>query len=1016
MAHTCVALLVMSSSTRRGGHVSQDELYVAPRKPRIWMVDGVLDDRESWRSAWQMLWLRTNRAVFADLGSDFGVLHRENLVQLAVSRLVLTTLGVLIAVGLIGPNWRAAAYGVLLLLALTWSGGVALTGALALAPFCGSHWWLPPVAIIGGALYKQRIEPAREITRYLGSWRLISLVPLSEVAVLVKRRTRFTVASAFDMAASGFPERAAVNVSAAMTAVDDRTPSCRAMLVCVEAMIAYERNMQAEALALAERARQLSLAAAAGPRTWIMLQHARLLRDLGDVPAARVLTREAVLQTPSRSSGLLFEAHLQHAALARDSGEEQTAIAAVHQARMICVSRRDLLGLITTEVALLDVQAEAPEDTQSAVDWLVDLVRMEYRAATPVANQVQGVVEALAGELAIRRGERDTAFDHFARATLAFTRASDPILEALTLARFAELLCRPPASTSADVSAPSDEDLDNAIEFALLSIKSFNEVRYALPTSQWRQTWVQNLSSTYGLALRLSLQRGGHARAAGLVELAKSQAVPMAIDRAGAEKRQLLDSFLEARSGFLVSPSLAETDVPLSGEDTVRALISADPVHVPGPPLTAGESILPDANSIGLDIEATIRGIAGADAFYLTAAVTDDTYFWAFYGPSRVWQAGADSIGVSTAEGRAIDALLNALPVQRQGESATSRWLRASRSALYATNTPAARADEARLMTDAGRTLLPPALVSQLHIHFATFGVPRLLVSMPGSLAAIPFAFLVAEPQHLPATRLIDIADIQTVPTLQLVEHMKPRTPPQDTEWPLLVAAAFSDDRAPAVQVPPRATQVIDDRLDPWARKSALSCALTNGLPSQASVYLSGHLEMASPGATTNPLKGGLQLAPPGDERTPIDDRYLTVADLLSTGTDPARGFPLPDRVLIVACSSLGMIVAGDDGMVRTSRQPVHEAPSRWPLAGEWVGFSAACLLAGARLIVCTIFDQADDVMVTQIDHRLARVLELSSDPVRAVSAIQRELLSDWLAGSQELLAAYAMCYTVVAF
>jgi hypothetical protein len=151
-----------------------------------------------------------------------------------------------------------------------------------------------------------------------------------------------------------------------------------------------------------------------------------------------------------------------------------------------------------------------------------------------------------------------------------------------------------------------------------------------------------------------------------------------------------------------------------------------------------------------------------------------------------------------------------------------------------------------------------------------------------------------------------------------------------------------------------------------------------------------------------------LQLAEEDDGETG-DDAYLTVRDLLDISGNVS--WQLPERILLLACSTLGVVVGGDASGGRTARPPL--SPALWPLAGEWVGFSAACLVAGARVVVCTHFDQVDDAKATSMDHRMTRMLELSGSPVHALSAMQRETLSAWRTGYPGCALTH-MCYTIV--
>jgi hypothetical protein len=182
--------------------------------------------------------------------------------------------------------------------------------------------------------------------------------------------------------------------------------------------------------------------------------------------------------------------------------------------------------------------------------------------------------------------------------------------------------------------------------------------------------------------------------------------------------------------------------------------------------------------------------------------------------------------------------------------------------------------------------------------------------------------------------------------------------------------------------------------------QEALAAAATNG---PATAYLSGHLVPARERGLADPLATGLRLI---DDDALAESAYLTVSDLLTGGS---TGVAMPDRVLILACSSTGVIIANDG--------PTNDdagGDSRWPLGGEWTGFGAACLVAGARTAVCTQFDQLDIPQATALDHQIARMLQHVDDAVKGLAAIQRQCLAEWRAGGDDRPAIVPMCYSII--
>ena len=990
---------------KRGAHHSRQAVHIEPRKPRIWMVDGVLEEGGSLRSRVRMLRLHSSNALFADLGSDYGTYHRAHLLRLYGWRAAVVASAGIVALLIQGWTWRTGGLALAACFAVGPAPVLASLMAAVLASFWGHFWWVPLISVMVGVIYRRSVEPTRIQSEAMRSWRPVNLLSAREKLYLARHRLRFKVTMALDLAAAGFPLRAAEDVTMILAALGRAMPGCQSMLRFLQADIAYESDDHSQALVLAELARQAAASANAGARAWVELGCSRLMAQFGDTVAARAWAQSAVQHAPRRARGLQFEANLQLGAVSAALDDQVLAIEAIHRARLLSVRRRDLLGIVTTEVALMRA-LKVPDATRAEVaEWLVDLTRGEYKNAPVIPVHVKGAAEALAGESECARGDRRSAADHFARGVLAFKQAREVVPQALLLAQFAEMLSKPSAVPLTDDETYTAKDQrDDCLEFALWAIEKFQDVRYALPTSQWRQSWIRAQARTYDLAMRAAHGAGDHAQLAALIELSKFQAAAITADLAEPNRRDMLDMLLEARA-TIVSASAEPQEA--TGLDVLQVLVSADPVHIAAPPVVAGKSALPRLSRTGTDVDSTICAIAGPDGFYLTAAVTGRHYFWAFRAPDGTWTSGMETLAAGSAFFQAIDDVLTALPVRLPGEpDRPYRW-RLAHSPLYQENSAPVRAVESALLKAAGRALVPQALVDALQAHARQArALPRLIVSMPGTLSSMPVAFVGID-TGVGDTRLVEIADIQALPSVGLAARATTRpTDNGSAAWPLRVAGVFPAGNAENAKPPPWAPTVIDFLVDEHQRKERLRSALFADGPYAATAYLSGHLRPAGNTQSIEPLRGGLQIS--GNGAMTGDEAYLTVRDLLDSADTPEHR--LPERILALACSALGVAIGGE---VPPARERPRPNPAYWPLAGEWVGFSAACLLAGARVVVCTHFDQVDDPKTTSMDHQITRMLEQSQDPVHHLSRVLRGAISARRNG-QPGSALISMCYTIV--
>ena len=963
-----------------------------------------------------MFRFRSKEGVFADIGSDYGVLHRSQLLRIGLWRTLILALVVGVTFAEIGVEWRVVLLAIPIFVALNFGTAVGSILAIPSLFLFGSSWWLPVASVTAASLYRQRIEPVRAESGVVGSWRPVTLLPKAETLLLVTLRCRFTVTCALDLAMAGFPLRAADNVEAALKAIGEKAPSCRAMLTLVQAQIAYENDAHSDAVLLIEDARLAAQRAAPAPRAWVLQHLGDLLGELGDRAASLAFTEHAAMIVPARRDGLEFEIYLRLARRRRAESSQVGSIQAAHRARLICVARNDLLGLLTSELVLLEIVDMPIEEQTEVMDWLVSLARSEYRHAPPIPSNIVGAVEAAAGESAFTAGRRDNAADHFVRSTVAYDRAQNPVQRALVVTRLALLLSGPLVETQNDVNT-IDKQRDDCILAAKLAIEVFHTVRYALPTSQWRQHWIQTMATAYEIALAATAQSHDAARLASLIELSKAQAIPALHESRVAGRLDTLNAFLEARhslflnatgDGQVVDADSVNDKAGQSSSDSqidaLRALVNADPVHLPLPPVVGGISALETADSAGVNVEQIVSSVAGADALYFTTVVAGEQYYWALYDPVKGWLAGSCSLSINTDTGRAVNNLTDALPLRKVGEDETNYLLRLGNSVLWAENTPDARLAELALAKAAGRALLPGALCMAVKTRQAAEGC-RLLISMPGVLSAVPLGFLCCDADT--ETRLVELTDIQVLPSLEMARKLGERPPPRESAaWPISVVGVFATRGVPAVFGPSEIRSIVDIRIPVNDRKGTLQRMLQAAASERAATaYLSGHIESFTE-PTADPLRSGLRLADP-EFGISFPDTHLTVADLV----DGSR-FPMPDRVLLLGCSSIGVVVGGRAIGVAPTHSPASDH-LRWPLAGEWVGFGAACLLAGARSMICTMFDQPDDLHAQVLDHRIARMFELSEDPVRGLAAVQRDALRDWRDG-RTTPAISAMCYAVV--
>ena len=228
-----------------------------------------------------------------------------------------------------------------------------------------------------------------------------------------------------------------------------------------------------------------------------------------------------------------------------------------------------------------------------------------------------------------------------------------------------------------------------------------------------------------------------------------------------------------------------------------------------------------------MNVDAAINAVGGPDAFYLSGLMSGRDYFWSVRDPAGRWQAGRVSMAEGDRSTTAVEALLRALPTRMIDEPEIAYRRRVARSPLFGKNSAVTRQAESALLTAAGEALIPSCLWQALRTRCTSAGQrPRLIVSMTGVLAAVPVAFLGASAEG-DDLRLVELANVQLFPSIQLSAHVPSRPPQTAGGWPVRAVGAFALKGVAAVASPPWASDVVDQSVPDEDRKQRLLEAFT---------------------------------------------------------------------------------------------------------------------------------------------------------------------------------------------
>lgn len=340
-------------------------------------------------------------------------------------------------------------------------------------------------------------------------------------------------------------------------------------------------------------------------------------------------------------------------------------------------------------------------------------------------------------------------------------------------------------------------------------------------------------------------------------------------------------------------------------------------------------------------LEAVIEAVGGPAAWWWGSWISRWWLHWAVRSPGGTWTCG--SYRLQDGDIEAIDRFERAY-VDTEAAAISAYCLHP--------------ATETELAWSLGSWLVPPVLRSALLA--AKTPVSLVVAGNLASVLALPA--LVLEENR--GTRLVEFADIRTQPPATLVTQVQRRPVPGAGHWPPLISCVNpTGDLKYAAHADLTTGTVLNQ-----ATADDLRDALAKIEPQQPGIFFySGHV---SPGK----VPGGLEMALVLDGL-----EWLTAAEWFGVTERPQ--LPAPSRALFSACDSSGAAGAG---------------------GGEWLGFGAALLSAGARQVVGTAWPIPDRPYTAWFERRLLERMQHEEDVAAALSALQREAARRWRSGDAE--------------
>ncbi|THA60169.1 CHAT domain-containing protein [Streptomyces sp. A0958] len=791
-----------------------------------------------------------------------------------------------------------------------------------------------------------------------------------------------TIALAVDKATGDDRARTACFTDEAPGGVPDRL---RPVVVQCRALAALAGLEFRSAMVLSEEARSLAADASPGIRGWCALQAGDVLFAAGQPAAAEARWREArgLLETAPRCRYWAAEAELRMIeALTTDSANTSRCVEGL---KILCRTRHgairasDPVLLARTERYLLRLMHQAG-NTVGVVEQLADQYeRTEGKMLPEESVSEHGAELLLLATLYLdvienpdrypdtMRVDEDGQHERYVYAASMM----DNVLRQLSRSKMPHLQAQAHAVLAHIQRAVGmrEEALGNVLE----SLHAIQHVRYQLPTAQWRTHWIAAHAHVYVLALDLA--DSDPALVAELLETVRSQSVPVESDEPGARLRAVLDALVSS------------TGLPLGAEGAPEEARSPDPRHTD--PLLTDRTVLVDhaswvgggeSNAIDLDGELDLMFPGG---WYWSYARAGEWIYHSVRTPSGAWHSERRP-HAQLAD--AFEDLVLHLPVTVPGAEPVKPRLHDSALAATGSDDPVkgyliAGQVWARIFDGLGSAMLPAALREALT---ATTAPVPLALAPTGALALVPVCALPVTPGR----DVMDVARLSYLPSIALLSQRRRLTvgeggdPVHGTRsapsrvLSVLVPHSSSDEDThdlehAAVEIPENSE--LAPR--PLTKHGFADLVARHGTDDTV-LHLAGHVrdpDEEDPGGT------GFKFA----------DGLLTLHDFYRTDDSGAPLYPLPDRVMLAACASLGLHGRPENGYT----------PSLLDIP-EWLGLGAAVIHGGARHVYCTLFPIPDVEHTTRIDLALVDALRRHTEPAAALRAVQRAELQRWRNGS----------------
>ncbi len=775
---------------------------------------------------------------------------------------------------------------------------------------------------------------------------LLGFVPWRTRVVLRLTGRATLLGVAVDLATSSRAAAAAPFVAAC----DSMPGIVKPVVEMCAALVAVDDGQVEAALSGAARAVDASRP---GPRTlhgWCLAQLASILQQSGSTQAAAQRKAAMTLLTGRSCRRIYRELEL---SLMRyqltSSWPRRDALARVHHHRLESLRRHDYDLLHLTEMWI--VRLMLAEQNDAGAEFLLRLL-----------------VGGSDGRTAMHAQRDETPEQLLMRAGVQVARSPDP-QEIPAIRRDVHVALamldaqrRPLASTAAHLLLAKLDHAAGHAETALAnagySLVAAQHGRYMLPTPRWREAWDLMQIDAHATTLKYAAEGADSALVAEIIELARGEVLP-----AGEQVSMLtplagLDAYDDVRAGATASGP----GRPLSDSaSSLLAFQGLNPVREPprvriGPDLRL-ESLAPASEDI--DLDAALQATAPR-TWYWTGATVIDQYYWAVRSPDGEWSHGCASMAPgATAVTGAYQALGKALPFPLADEHDTEAISR--RVSEGALGPSADHSRERGLLREVARAFLPVPLAEGLR---SEPGSVRLVVSLSAALGHLPVAGLPLDERS--DIRVVEKAAVVHVPSWSVATTARTRTNGQAGRWPARLAVfAPSGDRMElkALASPRGVDRVVAGPLSLTQLRNAVHAASADR---DWLLTIIGHVEHRD----NNPAESGLRL----------DGGYLTLADLVSA--DPAQRLTIPERVLLVGCGSFGFASpAGKRRLTPTS---------------EWLGLSAAVVLAGAADVCCTLYTVYADRQMARIVDGLTDGLSRTASAPEALRRVQLSELNRW--------------------